>query len=153
MKESLDQDRKSDDIKQQQQLLQINKTNDKKDKNNIPSMQSIFNADGLEVTMKVANRCEGLFKSLEASLAEASSQLKSNRSKLGAKIRLSKTERLKWPFLLPEIDRVQADLRDSKATLMLMLQIVSLAYSRRMAGKYVSHTPFFLNLNTLFGAN
>lgn len=129
MRESLDEDRKSDD-----KFLQMKKK--------APQIkQSIFNADGLEVTMKVANRCEALFKTLENSLMEASSQLRSNRSRLGAKIRLSRTERLKWPFLLPEIDRVQADLRDAKGTLMLMLQVVSLAYSRRMAGRYVAPFP------------
>lgn len=51
----------------------------------------------------------------------------------GEKIELSTIERAKWPFLQPEINNLRAELRDAKTTLMLMLQVTSLALSKRMA--------------------
>ncbi|KAJ5193606.1 hypothetical protein N7449_009748 [Penicillium cf. viridicatum] len=42
----------------------------------------------------------------------------------------------KWPFLLPAMDTLRNEPRNVKGTLMLMLQVAMLAYSRRMMGEY-----------------
>ncbi|ODM22414.1 hypothetical protein SI65_00002 [Aspergillus cristatus] len=93
--------------------------------------QGIFNASGLETTLKLASRCSRLFDSLSESLRNASQQLESKTTNAG-KIKLSRAERLKWPFLKPEMDTIRDELKDIKGTLMLMLQVAMLAYSRNM---------------------
>lgn len=56
----------------------------------------------------------------------------------GGKIELSAHERAKWPFLQPSIDSLRTDLRDAKSTLMLMLQVATLALSKRIANASIS---------------
>ena len=98
---------------------------------------SIFNQNGLETTKTSAAMCERVFKEAEKEVKKASEQLrnyKPGRGRMsGEKIELSTTEKAKWPFLQPKIDTLRADLRDAKSTLMLMLQVASLALSKRMA--------------------
>lgn len=50
----------------------------------------------------------------------------------GEKFELSMLERVKWPFLQPNIDTLRVEMRDAKSTLMLMLQVASLALNKRM---------------------
>lgn len=95
------------------------------------SEQGIFNASGLETILKLASRCSRLFDSLSESLRNASQQLESKTTNTG-KVKLSHVERLKWPFLKPEMDAIRNELKDTKGTLMLMLQVAMLAYSRNM---------------------
>ena len=70
---------------------------------------------------------------IEKEIERASKQLRSCRKFPGGKVKLSKSEKLKWPFLQPSIDILRADLREAKATLMLMLQVTTLALSKKMA--------------------
>jgi hypothetical protein len=101
---------------------------------NSVSKQSIFNKAGLETVMQLARKCEEIFKSLDRSLGIASKQLLAKTGILG-KVKLSRTEMFKWPFLLPGIDTMRNELKNVKETLMLMLQVATLAYSRRMMGE------------------
>ncbi|KAJ5817461.1 Glucose-methanol-choline oxidoreductase N-terminal [Penicillium robsamsonii] len=99
------------------------------------SKQSIFNTAGLETVTHIAKKCKEIFESLDESLRTASKQLHAKPRILG-KVKLSRAERFKWPFLLPEIDTMRNELGNVKGNLMLILQIAMLAYSRRMVGGY-----------------
>lgn len=101
------------------------------DSNTTLSKQSIFNASGLETVMSLAKKCEVIFESLNQSLRKASKRLHEKSGKSG-KVKLSPAEMFKWPFLFPGIDTMRNELRSVKGTLMLMLQVAMLAYSRRM---------------------
>ncbi|KAL8684340.1 MAG: hypothetical protein Q9224_006421, partial [Gallowayella concinna] len=77
--------------------------------------------------------CENIFKEIEQVARDASQQIRGRSKFVGGKIKLSKSEKLKWPFLQPSIDILKNDLREAKGTLMLMLQVTSLAFSKKMA--------------------
>ena len=94
---------------------------------------SIFSQGGLETTRTSAAMCERIFSEIEKEFGKASEQLRACRKFSGGKIKLSKSEKLKWPFLQPSIDILRADLREAKGTLMLMLQVSTLALSKKMA--------------------
>ncbi|KAE8153080.1 hypothetical protein BDV25DRAFT_45298 [Aspergillus avenaceus] len=90
---------------------------------------SVFNEAGLETTTKVATRCHEIFVSLNELLEEA--------GRTGSRPRkLSSMQKLKWPFLKPEIDTMREELKEAKGTLMLMLQLASLNLSRKMMDRY-----------------
>ena len=98
------------------------------------SKQSIFNPTGLKTVIKLAKKCEEIFESLDQSLRKASQQLHA-KPKISGKVKPSRAEMFKWPFLLPAMDTLRNELRNVKGTLMLMLQVAMLAYSRRMMGE------------------
>ncbi|KAL8654959.1 MAG: hypothetical protein Q9226_003226 [Calogaya cf. arnoldii] len=93
---------------------------------------SIFSQSGLETTKNSAAVCETIFSEIEQAAKEASEQLRTKTRIIG-KIKLSKSEKLKWPFLQPSIESLRIDLREAKGTLMLMLQVTNLALSQKMA--------------------
>ena len=93
---------------------------------------SIFSQSGLETTKMSAIMCENLFKEIEQAVREASEQVR-GRERVVSKIKLSKSEKAKWPFLQPSIEALRNDLREAKGTLMLMLQVTTLAISKQMA--------------------
>lgn len=103
---------------------------------------SIFSQNGLETTKTSTAMCERVFREAEKEVKKASEQLRNYKPSQGRmrgeKIELSTTEKAKWPFLQPKIDTLRADLRDAKSTLMLMLQVASLALSKRMADASIS---------------
>ncbi|KAB8277789.1 hypothetical protein BDV30DRAFT_168124 [Aspergillus minisclerotigenes] len=92
--------------------------------------QGVFNASGLETTMKIATKCEDIFSALNDRLQNASRQLSHGSGKI-VRVKLSRVERLKWPFLQPEIDTMRDELKDARGTLTLMLQVAMLAYSSK----------------------
>lgn len=94
---------------------------------------SIFSQGGLETTRTSAAMCQKIFEEVERELKKATEQIRGCKRLSGGKVKLSKTEKAKWPFLQPSIDVLRADLREAKGTLMLMLQVTSLALSKRMA--------------------
>ena len=86
-----------------------------------------------------SNECKEIFDQLEAIFCKASQQLREvyKRDKTSAKslatppkIKLSRMERLKWPFLQPSIEPLQSALRDAKGTLTLILQVVHLRHAQ-----------------------
>ena len=93
---------------------------------------SIFSQSGLKTTKTSAIMCENIFKAIEQALNEASKQIR-GRASVVSKIKLSKLEKAKWPFLQPSIETLRTDLREAKGTLMLMLQVLTLAFSKQMA--------------------
>ena len=94
---------------------------------------SIFSEGGLETTRASATACERIFLEVEMEAGKASEQIKASKILKGGKIKLSRMEKAKWPFLQPSIEVLRTDLREAKGTLMLMLQVTSLALSKRMA--------------------
>ncbi|KAI4219602.1 MAG: hypothetical protein L6R36_008207 [Xanthoria steineri] len=94
--------------------------------------ESIFSQSNLETTKNSATICESIFNQIEQAAKEASDQLRT-RNRIIGKIKLSKSEKAKWPFLQPSIESLRTDLREAKGTLMLMLQLTNLAVSQRMA--------------------
>ena len=97
---------------------------------------AIFSQNGLETTKSSAAVCENIFNEIEGAAKEASEQLRTRektRDRFVGKIRLSKSEKIKWPFLQPSIESLRIDLREAKGTLILMLQVINLAVSQKMA--------------------
>lgn len=98
---------------------------------------SILNPEGLETTRTAAAMCERIFSEIEKEVKRASEQLRTYKKglgkMLGEKIKLSTIEKTKWPFLQPRIDGLRADLRDAKSTLILLLQLATLALNKKMA--------------------
>ena len=94
---------------------------------------SIFNENGLQTTLHAANTCKTIFKDLQTTVSKASSQLAENASNMPIKITLRSSEKAKWPFLQPKIDLLKRDLQDAKNTLMLMLQVTTLAFARKLS--------------------
>ena len=101
---------------------------------------SIFSDDGLQNTQASAGACQTIFVELEDALRRCSKQLSERSgSKLpAAHITLSKLEALKWPFLQPEINSLHTELKGARDNLMLILQVTTLAYSRKLAELSVS---------------
>ena len=64
---------------------------------------------------------------------KASKQIRESKWLGVGKMKLSNAEKAKWPFLQPSIEILRGDLREAKGTLMLMLQLGSLALCKRMA--------------------
>lgn len=94
---------------------------------------TIFSSEGLQSTKASAEICNGIFHELKSALGRASKQIRTNDGIFEGKVELSKVERLKWPFLQPGFTDLRADLRDSRETLMLILQVTTLAYSKKLA--------------------
>lgn len=91
----------------------------------------IFNAAGFAIVMNLASKCNAIFERLEEGLRKASKQLRANPQSKDP-IRLSPAEMVKWPFVKPQMDDMREELRDAKGTLMLMLQVAMLRYSKKV---------------------
>ncbi|KAL8726704.1 MAG: hypothetical protein Q9166_006572 [cf. Caloplaca sp. 2 TL-2023] len=98
-----------------------------------PDGTTIFSQGGLETTKTSAAMCERIFKEIEQAVRDASEQIRGRARFADGKIKLSKSEKVKWPFLQPSIESLRIELREAKGTLMLMLQVTSLAFSKKMA--------------------
>ncbi|KAL8657045.1 MAG: hypothetical protein Q9226_002309 [Calogaya cf. arnoldii] len=94
---------------------------------------TIFSKEGLLQTKASADACKAVFGALEEALRKGSRQLRRQTVVPGEQITLSKIESLRWPFLQPNLEGLRQELNHSRATLMLMLQVTTLAYSRKMA--------------------
>ncbi|KAL8854501.1 MAG: hypothetical protein Q9221_000772 [Calogaya cf. arnoldii] len=112
---------------------------------------SIFSQSGLETTKNSAAICENIFAEIEQAVKEASEQLRPKTRIIG-KIKLSKSEKLKWPFLQPSIESLRIDLREAKGTLMLMLQVTNLALSQRMATIHETTTTSLMEQKEIYRA-
>ena len=96
----------------------------------------LFSEDGLKSTKDSANACERVFQDLGEALRKASKQLRHDKDQAAAiesKVILTKIEALKWPFRQSNIDALWTALKGARETLMLILQVTTLAYSRKLA--------------------
>ena len=95
---------------------------------------TIFSEGGVRTTQASATTCKGIFEQLEEALKKASRQIRESGAGLETrKVVLSKTERLRFPFLQPNLDSLRGELRDARGTLLLILQVTTLAYSKKLA--------------------
>ncbi|KAL8724853.1 MAG: hypothetical protein Q9181_006647, partial [Wetmoreana brouardii] len=113
---------------------------------------TIFSQSGLETTKTSAAMCEAIFKDIEQAAGEASKQIRGRSSLVGGKIKLSKSEKAKWPFLQPSIETLRNELREAKGTLMLMLQVTSLALSKKMADSHQRASTKIVEQREIIGA-
>lgn len=81
---------------------------------------SIFSQAGLETTRTSATICERMFHSVEKEAGKAREQIMGTKILKEGKIKLSRMEKAKWPFLQPSIEVLRTDLREVKGTLMLL---------------------------------
>lgn len=107
-------------------------------KNEDGKEDNIFSAGGLQTAQALADTCIRLFEEIENDLKKASQQIGSRGVSIGKRIALSRFERVKWPFLQPRMDELRSALGEAKSTLMLVLQVTTLAYSRKTASMHVS---------------
>lgn len=91
----------------------------------------IFSAQGLQDLKFSTQSCQAIFEEIEIELKKASKQIEGKKAVAG-KVTLTVSERAKWPFLQPNMDRLRADLRDSKLNLQLMLSITTLANAQML---------------------
>ncbi|GLA62861.1 hypothetical protein AtubIFM54640_003997 [Aspergillus tubingensis] len=99
----------------------------------------IFNAAGFAIVLNLASKCNAIFERLEEGLRKASKQLRANPHSKDP-IRLSPAEMVKWPFVKPQMDAMRAELRNAKWTLMLMLQVAMLRYSKKVMEGHATRT-------------
>ena len=99
----------------------------------------VFNQSGLQTTASSARIYEKIFMNLQSKIGKASQQFSYiRRSSPEVQITLSRLEKLKWPFLQSSMEILRKDLREAKGTLTLILQVASLAYTKKVAASYVS---------------
>ena len=103
----------------------------KQDANN--SHGRVFNQGGLDSIQRSAFICQKVFIEIEKEIGKASVQLRNCERLAGGKVKLSKIEMARWPFVQPSINALRDDLKEAKGTLMLMLQLWLLAIARRTA--------------------
>ena len=95
-------------------------------------LTGIFKPDQVQHIEISSIKCKHIFDELKEILGKASQQLRnaykstSKSNDTFSRIRLSRLERMKWPFLQPSIQPLQSALGDAKATLTLILQVVHL---------------------------
>lgn len=93
--------------------------------------QKIFSHPGLDLINRSIQSCSKAFDDLSLMLDKASSQLAGmSKCPNEIKIKLRPSEKAKWPFLQSGIVRLRTDLRDTKSTLMLVLQLGTLTASK-----------------------
>ena len=97
---------------------------------------AIFTQDNLRDIEATKCKCDKIFEKLRDILGKASLQLRdvskrpAKSQAVSPKITLSKLERMKWPFLQPSMEPLRSELRDTKGTLTLMLQVVQLRHAQ-----------------------
>ena len=111
---------------------------------------SIFNNNSLRTTQASAEACERIFQALKDVLMKSSKQLLQQKDTISGKVILSKLEALKWPFFQPGIDTLCMDLRDARETLMLILQVTTLAYSKKLAALWAVHPGYAPRLELIW---
>ena len=95
-------------------------------------LTGIFKPDQVQHIEISSTKCKHIFDELKEILGKASQQLRnayksaSKSNDTFSRIRLSRLERMKWPFLQPSIQSLRSALGDAKATLTLILQVVHL---------------------------
>ena len=95
-------------------------------------LTGIFKPDQVQHIEISSTKCMHIFDELKEILGKASQQLRnayksaSKSNDTFSRIRLSRLERMKWPFLQPSIQSLRSALGDAKATLTLILQVVHL---------------------------
>ena len=110
----------------------MNKTSTKKS-------AGMFHPDQIQNIVTSSTRCKEIFDELKIVLSKASQQLRkvykstAKSHDTSSKIKLSRLERMKWPFLQSSMTPLLGTLRDAKGTLTLILQVVHLRHAHKTA--------------------
>lgn len=107
----------------------------------LPNRKSagLFHPDQVQNIKSSSARCNDIFDELKDILAKASRQLRdvykstAKDQNVSPRIKLSRYERTKWPFLQPSMESLLSKLRDAKSTLTLILQVVHLRHAHTTA--------------------
>lgn len=91
----------------------------------------IFNSTALSDISSALYHCQSIFSQIKKYLDRATKQAKGIRPRSDSKIKLSRSERAKWPFLQSPFNDLRNDLRDSKINLVLMLAVADLAIKQK----------------------
>ncbi|KAJ9625430.1 hypothetical protein H2204_010403 [Knufia peltigerae] len=90
----------------------------------------IYSSSATATTREVTRECEGVFREIDTIIGKAMQSARERGVKNGKVPALSPLERLKYPFLLPKVDLLAANLERLRSTLVLMLSVLS--YARDM---------------------
>ena len=99
---------------------------------------NVLNQSGIQTINASARTCERIFEKLKNEIKKASVQF-SHAIQVSPReqLTLSRLEKAKWPFLQSSMETLRIDLREAKGTLTLILQVASLAYTKKVAASYV----------------
>jgi hypothetical protein len=78
------------------------------------------------------DECSAVFEQIRAEAEKASKQIGEKKIAVG-KIKLSSSEKAKWPFLQPKIQGLMVELSHIKNNLMVMLLIAQLAHAEKLS--------------------
>ncbi|KAF2640620.1 hypothetical protein P280DRAFT_469358 [Massarina eburnea CBS 473.64] len=92
---------------------------------------SIFNSTALRDIVVGALNCRIIFDQLNTYLKRATNQIKDLEPQPNDKVKLSRSERAKWPFLDPHVNELHSNLRDAKSNLLLMVAVANLAVAQK----------------------
>jgi hypothetical protein len=91
----------------------------------------------IEATEQTVRECNGIFEKLDKLLEKCRGGFGSEKGKEADK--MGRLERLRWPFFQPKMDLLRSNLDRLKASLTLMLQVLS--YARDMSDRLGSPIP------------
>ena len=96
----------------------------------------IFNESGLQAAMASAKVCKSIFHELRNDFEYATAQIRSNGKTVRGMVGLPQNELPKWPFSQTRVRYLRTDLLEAKEKLLLISQVATLAYSRKVAKLY-----------------
>jgi hypothetical protein len=97
----------------------------------------VFNSTALSDISSALYHCQSIFSQVKKYLERATGQVKDITPRPNFKIKLSRSEKAKWPFLQPQFHELRNDLRDSKTNLLLMVAVANLAVVQRNPGRQI----------------
>lgn len=86
----------------------------------------VYSDTAIESAIAVVNECSGLFQELHSMLIEKLPKHSSQRREKISRTTLA-LERLKWPYLQPKMNLLQSNLDRLKSSLLVILNVISLA--------------------------
>ncbi|KAI9767114.1 MAG: hypothetical protein M1840_005903, partial [Geoglossum simile] len=98
------------------------------------SVHTALSDEGLKQVELATDICRTVFDQLQSVVEGASKQL-SNKNPSGQKIKLSTSEKAKWPFLQPRIQELRTELFNAKSNLMVVLLIAQLANAEKLTSQ------------------
>ena len=97
------------------------------------SHASIFSESSLQITTTSADICHKVIQELQGMLKKASKQIDNDKENVSQEeVTLSRMERIKWIFQQPQLNALRDDLGKAKDSLVLVLQLATLAYSKKI---------------------
>lgn len=95
----------------------------------------MFHSHQIQNIVAFSTECKEIFEELKKILSKANQQLRevhkstTKSQNASPKIELSRSDRMRWPFLQPSMELLRIALGDAKGTLTLILQVVHLRHA------------------------